>query len=139
MTQLSFEEQDLIIYKLIEKYFKGKEEVIIEVHQGDTGDNPAGTYIDIKTNTACCIKDLRFYESDTNFDDDLAQALVEFIYEDDYKKFTIQDLQQKYFQDILTPSHNELIMFELTEGFEWPLAALCGYAVNYVHPLAAMQ
>ena len=48
--------------------------------------------------------------------------VVEFIYEDDYKKFTIQELQQKYFQDILTPTPNELIMFELTNGFEWPLS-----------------
>lgn len=121
MIELSFEEQDLIIDKLIEKYFY-IEDCVIGYY---TEDNKSGKYADIKTNIPY-IKDLCLYKSDTNFSDDLAQASVEFSYNDVYKEYTIPVLQQKYFQDLLTPTQNELIMFELTEGFEWPLAALCG-------------
>jgi len=32
----------------------------------------------------------------------------------------IKDLEFKYFLDILNPSENELVLFELEYGFEWP-------------------
>lgn len=116
MTELSFEEQDLIINKLVEKYFS-IEYCVVGYY---TEDNKSGKYTDIRINIPY-IKDLCLYKSDSNFSDDLAQASVEFSYNDVYKEYTIQELQQKYFQDILTPTKNELIMFELTQGFEWPL------------------
>ena len=33
---------------------------------------------------------------------------------------TLTDLQSKYFLDILNPSDNELVLFELEYGFEFP-------------------
>ena len=116
MTELSFEEQDLIIDKLIDKHFS-REECIVGYYAED---NKPGKHIDIRTNIPY-VKDLCLYKSDTNFCSDLAQASVEFSYAGVYKEYAILELQQKYFQDILTPTQNELIMFELTEGFEWPL------------------
>ncbi|UNY40368.1 hypothetical protein KLEP7_gp59 [Pseudaeromonas phage vB_PpeM_ KLEP7] len=116
MIELSFEEQDLIIDKLIEKYFDIEDCVVGYCAE----DNKSGKYTDIRTNIPY-IKDLCLYKSDSNFSGDLAQASVEFSYNDVYKEYTIQELQQKYFQDVLTPTQNELIMFELTEGFEYPL------------------
>lgn len=34
---------------------------------------------------------------------------------------TIFYLQKHYFIDILNPTNNELVLFELDRGFEWPL------------------
>ena len=33
---------------------------------------------------------------------------------------SLEDLQSKYFLDILNPIDNELVLFELKYGFEWP-------------------
>ena len=32
----------------------------------------------------------------------------------------IEELKSKYFLDILNPTQNELVLFELEYGFEWP-------------------
>ena len=34
---------------------------------------------------------------------------------------SIQELQETCFQDLLNPTENELTLFELTDGFKWPL------------------
>ena len=120
MTELTFEEQDLIIDKLIEKYFSKRD--YIEGYCGEH--NKTGLHYDIKIEIPH-IKNMCLYKSDPSFsiDDELSQASIEFSYNDVHGgDFTIQELQQKYFQDILTPTENELIMFELSEGFEWPLS-----------------
>lgn len=122
MTELTLEEQDLIIDKLIEKHFSKKD--YIEGYCDEH--NMTGAYYYIRKE-AHYIKNMRFYKSDTSFsiNDDLSQASVEFSYNDFHGgDFTIQELQQKYFQDILTPTRNELVLFELSEGFGWPLAAM---------------
>ena len=36
-------------------------------------------------------------------------------------KKSIQELQETCFQDLLNPTENELILFELQYGFKWPL------------------
>ena len=114
MTELSFEEQDLIIDKLIEKYLGG--------HKG------CGNTLEINHPV---FRMATFVHPTINYDiffpnmfDE--EASVDFVdCETGVFSFTIQELQQKYFQDILTPTQNELIMFELTEGFEWPLQLCC--------------
>ena len=121
MTELSFEEQDLIIDKLIEKYLGG--------HKG------CGNNLEINHPVFCMVTFVHptidwdvyspnVYEDKAAIEFDI-DGLGVFI-----KEYTIQELQQKYFQDVLTPTRNELVLFELSEGFEWPLAALCGYAMN---------
>ena len=112
MTELSFEEQDLIIDKLIEKYLGG--------HKG------CGNILEINHpvfNMVTFVHPTRDWDvySPNAYED---KAAIEFDIDGlgvFIKDYTIQELQQKYFQDILTPTQNELIMFELTEGFEWPL------------------
>ena len=111
MTDLTFEEQDLIIDKLIEKYLGG--------HRG------CGNNLEINHPVFCIatfIHPIIDYDIfSTNMFEE--EASVDFVdCEDDVFSFTIQELQQKYFKDILTPSAKELIMFELSEGFEWPLS-----------------
>ena len=111
MTDLTFEEQDLIIDKLIEKYLGG--------HRG------CGNNLEINHPEFCIatfIHPIIDYDifSPNMFEE---EASVDFVdCEAEVFSFTIQELQQKYFQDILTPTENELIMFELSEGFEWPLS-----------------
>lgn len=106
MTELSFEEQDLIIDKLINKYF-GRYDTGIEY------------YGFIPTNKGR-IEIVWLYES--NFSSMQRPATIELVVNGFVlEEYTTQELQRKYFQDILTPTQNELIMFELTEGFEWPL------------------
>lgn len=34
---------------------------------------------------------------------------------------TLQEVQETMFNDILNPTQNELVIFELAYGFEWPL------------------
>ena len=112
MTQLSFEEQDLIIDKLIEKFIGSHKGcgntlgIIHPVFNMVTFVHPA---IDYNIYSPDMFKE----EESIKFDIDGLGVFV--------KEFTIQELQRKYFQDILTPTHNEMIMFELTEGFEYPL------------------
>ena len=135
MTELSFEEQDLIIDKLIEKYLGGHKgcgntlEINHPVFRMVTFIHPT---IDWDVYSPNAYEDKAAIELDVD-------GLGVFV-----KEYTIQELQQKYFQDILsaepmrtkrkidkflfsqhscnlTPTHNEMIMFEITEGFEWPL------------------
>ena len=139
MTQLSFEEQDLIIDKLIEKYLGGHKgcgntlEINHPVFRMVTFIHPT---IDWDVYSPNAYEDKAAIELDVD-------GLGVFV-----KEYTIQELQQKYFQDILsaepmrtkrkidkflfsqhscnlTPTHNEMIMFEITEGFEWPLQLCC--------------
>ena len=116
MNELSFEEQDLIIDKLIERYLGSHKgcgntlEINHPVFRMATFIHPT---IDWDVHSPNTHED----EAAIEFDVDGLGVFV--------KDYTIQELQQKYFQDILTPTHNELIMFELTEGFEWPLQLCC--------------
>ena len=112
MTELSFEEQDLIIDKLINKYLGGHKGCgnILEIN------HPVFNMVTFVHPTI----DWDVYSPDAYVD----KAAIEFDIDGlgvFIKEYTIQELQRKYFQDILTPTQNELIMFELTEGFEWPL------------------
>ena len=118
---LTFEEQDLIIDKLIEKYLGG--------HRGCGNtleiNHPVFRMVTfIHPTTDWDVHSPNVYEDKAAIELDV-DGLGVFV-----KEYTIQELQQKYFQDILIPTENELIMFELTNGFEWPLAAICGYAMN---------
>ena len=112
MKELTFEEQDLIIDKLIEKYLGGDKgcgnnlTINHPVFYMVTFIHPA---IDWDVHSPNVYQDKAAIEFDID-------GLGVFI-----KEYTIQEIQQKYFKDILTPTHNELIMFELTEGFEYPL------------------
>ena len=135
MTELTFKEQDVIIGKLIEKYQATG--VIVDEARGV---NLANSVFDVvwlhksRTHWMC---------RDANIELSGDEPLI----------YSINYLQRKYFQDILsaepmrtkrkinkflfsqhscnlTPTPNELIMFRLSEGFEWPLAAICGYAMN---------
>ena len=109
MTELSFEEQDLIIDKLIEKYLGGHKgcgntlEINHPVFRMVTFIHPT---IDWDVHSTNAYGDKAAIEFDVD-------GLGVFV-----KEYTIPVLQQKYFQDLLTPTQNELIMFELTEGFE---------------------
>ena len=118
MVELTFEEQDLIIDKLIEKHFSKKYyiEGCYDKH------NNTWVHYEIKIEIPY-VKNMCFYKSDPGFsvEDELSQASIEFSCNENYRDFTIQELQQKYFQDVLTPTRNELVLFELSEGFEWPL------------------
>ena len=121
MIELTFEEQDLIIDKLIEKYLGGYKGCgnILEIN------HPVFNMVTFVHPTI----DWGVYSSNVYED----KAAIEFDIDGlgvFIKEYTIQELQQKYFQDILTPTENELIMFELTEGFEWPLAAVCSSAMD---------
>ena len=112
MTELSFEEQDLIIDELIEKYLGGHKgcvntlEINHPVFRMVTFIHPT---IEWDVHSPNAYEDKAAIELDVD-------GLGVFV-----KEYTIQDLQQKYFQDVLTPTPNELIMFEISEGFEWPL------------------
>ena len=110
MTELSFEEQDLIIDKLIEKYLGG--------HKG-CGSNLAINHpIFYMITFVSPLIDYDIYSPHMLED----EASVDFVDCDGgVLSYTIQELQQKYFQDVLTPTRNELVLFELSEGFEWPL------------------
>ena len=115
MTELSFEEQDLIIDKLINKYLGGHKGCgnILEIN------HPVFNMVTFVHPTIDWdVYSPNVYEDKAAIEFDI-DGLGVFI-----KEYTIQELQQKYFQDVLTPTQNELIMFELTEGFEWPLAAV---------------
>ena len=110
MTELTFEEQDLIIDKLIDKYLGG--------------DKGCGNNLTIKHPVFCIAT---FIHPTTDYDIFSPnmfeeEASVDFVdCEAEVFSFTIQELQQKYFKDVLTPTPNELIMFEISEGFEYPL------------------
>ena len=135
MTELSFLEQDLIIDKLIEEYLGGHRgcgntlEINHPVFRMATFVHPTTDW-DVHSPNAYGDK------AAIEFDVD---GLGVFI-----KEYTIQELQRKYFQDILsaepmrtkrkidkflfsqhscnlTPSQEELILFEIENGFEWPL------------------
>ena len=112
MTELTFEEQDLIIDKLIEKYLGGDKvcgnnlTINHPVFYMVTFIHPA---IDWDVHSPNVYQDKAAIEFDID-------GLGVFI-----KEYTIQELQLKYFQDVLTPTRNELVLFELSEGFEWPL------------------
>ena len=116
MNELSFEEIDLIIDKLIDKYLGG--------HKG------CGNTLEINHPIFCMVTFVHptidwDVHSPNAYGD---KAAVEFDVDGlgvFVKEYTISKLQQKYFQDVLTPTQNELIMFELTEGFEWPLQLCC--------------
>ena len=113
MTELSFEEQDLIIDKLINKYLGGHKGCgnILEIN------HPVFNMVTFVHPTIDWdVYSPNAYEDKAAIEFDI-DGLGVFI-----KEYTIQELQRKYFQDILTPTQNELIMFELTEGFEWPLS-----------------
>ena len=113
MTDLTFEEQDLIIDKLIERYLGGHRgcgnnlEINHPVFYMATFIHPT---IDWDVHSPNVYQD----KAAIKFDIDGLGVFV--------KEYTVPELQQKYFQDILTPTDNELIMFELSEGFEWPLS-----------------
>ena len=112
MTDLSFGEQDLIIDKLIEKYLGGYK----GCGNNLTINHPVFYMVTFVHPTI----DWGVYSSNVYQD----KAAIEFDIDGlgvFVKEYTIQEIQQKYFQDILTPTQNELIMFELSEGFEWPL------------------
>ena len=115
MAELSFEEQDLTIDKLINKYLGGHKGCgnILEIN------HPVFNMVTFVHPTIDWdVYSPNAYEDKAAIEFDI-DGLGVFI-----KEYTIQELQQKYFQDILTPTKNELIMFELSEGFEWPLAAV---------------
>ena len=110
MTDLTFEEQDLIIDKLIEKSLGG--------HRG------CGNNLEINHPVFCMVTFIHLIIDYDIFSPNMLEeeASVDFVDCDaGVLRFTIQELQQKYFQDILTPTENELIMFEISEGFEYPL------------------
>lgn len=110
MAELSFEEQDLIIDKLIEKYLGG--------------DKGCGNNLTINHSVFCMVTFVHPTIDYDVFSPNMLEeeASVDFVNcEADVFSFPIKELQQKYFQDILTPTENELIMFELSEGFEWPI------------------
>ena len=110
MTELTLEEQDLIIDKLIDKYLGG--------------DKGCGNNLTINHSVFCMVTFVNPTIDYDVFSPNMLEeeASVDFVNcEAEVFSFTIQELQQKYFQDILTPTQNELIMFELTGGFEWPL------------------
>ena len=112
MNELSFEEQDLIIDKLINKYLGGHKGCgnILEIN------HPVFNMVTFVHPTIDWdVYSPNVYEDKAAIEFDI-DGLGVFI-----KDYTIQELQQKYFQDLLTPTQNELIMFELTEGFEWLL------------------
>ena len=103
MTDLTFEEQDLIIDKLIERYQATK--IIVDEARGvslNDGMFDVAWLYKSKTHWMC------------------RDAIVE-LSGDESLIYPINYLQQKYFQDILTPTENELTLFELSQGFEWPL------------------
>ena len=113
MTDLTFEEQDLIIDKLIEKYLgshKGCGNTLGIIHPVFN----MVTFVHLAIDYNIYSPNMFEEEASIEFDID---GLGVFVIE-----FTIQELQQKHFLDILTPTENELIMFELSEGFEWPLS-----------------
>ena len=105
MVELTLEEQDLIIDKLIEKYLGGNNLKI---------NHPVFYMVTIVHLTIDWdVHSPNVYQDKAAIKFD---GLGVFI-----KEYTIKELQRKYFQDILTPTQNELIMFEITEGFEWPI------------------
>ena len=112
MTDLTFEEQDLIIDKLIEKYLGGDKGcgntlgILHPVFNMVTFVHPAIDYNIYSPN---------MFEEEASIEFDI-DGLGVFVIE-----FTIQELQQKYFLNILTPTLDELTLFELSQGFEWPL------------------
>ena len=112
MVELTFKEQDLIIDKLIEKYLGG--------------DKGCGNNLTINHPVFYMVTfihpTIEWYVYSPNVYQD--KAAIEFDVDGlgvFVKEYTIQEIQQKYFQDILTPTENELIMFEISEGFEYPL------------------
>ena len=110
MTELTFGEQDLIIDKLIEKYLGG--------HKGCGNTLTINHPIFYMVTFVSPLIDYDIY-SPHMFEE---EASVDFVDCDGgVLRYTIQKLQQKYFLDILTPTENELVLFELSEGFEWPL------------------
>ena len=113
MKELTFEEQDLIIDKLIEKCLGGDK----GCGNNLTINHPVFYMVTfIHPTIAWYVYSRNVYQDKPAIEFDI-DGLGVFV-----KEYTIQELQQKYFQDILTPTENELIMFEITEGFEWPLS-----------------
>lgn len=112
MNELSLEEQDLIIDKLIEKYLGGRKgcgntlEINHPVFRMVTFVHPTIDYNIYSPN---------MFEEEASIEFDI-DGLGVFV-----KEYTIQELQQKYFLNILTPTLDELTLFELSQGFEWPL------------------
>ena len=112
MAELSFEEQDLIIDKLINKYLGGDK----GCGNNLTINHPIFYMVTfIHPTIEWYVYSRNVYQDKPAIEFDI-DGLGVFV-----KEYTIQELQQKYFQDILTPTENELIMFELSESFEWPL------------------
>ena len=90
MTDLTFEEQDLVIDKLIEKYLGG--------HRG------CGNNLEINHPVFCMVTFIHPIIDYDIFSPNMfeEEASVDFVdCEAEVFSFTIQELQQKYFQDIL--------------------------------------
>ena len=112
MKELTFEEQDLIIDKLIEKYLGGDK----GCGNNLTINHPVFNMVTFVHPTIDWgVYSPNVYEDKAAIEFDI-DGLGVFI-----KEYTIQELQLKYFQDVLTPIRNKLVLFELSEGFEWPL------------------
>ena len=47
---------------------------------------------------------------------------------------SIQELQETCFQDLLNPTLEELVLFELQYGFEWPLQLCCEPIAHRLNP-----
>ena len=120
MSQMPIVEQHKIVHELVERY-KFETEAIYEYykvfHRGK---------IRITTEDHYSLVDHRTY----------FRVVIVIASQQESRQLdkSIQELQETCFQDLLNPTENELTLFELIYGFEWPLQLCCEPIAHGLNP-----
>ena len=108
MPQMSIAEQHRIVHELVERY------------KFETG----SVYNYSKMFETCVVRiTTEDYYSPVNYGTyfRIEILIINKMFSTTWFKKSIQELQETCFQDLLNPTENELILFELTYGSKWPL------------------
>ena len=121
MPQMSIAEQHRIVHELVERY------------KFDTG----SVYNYSKIFGTCVVRiTTEDHYSPTNYGTYFRVVIVLVYNMSDGARFdkSIQELQETCFQDLLNPTLEELVLFELQYGFEWPLQLCCEPIAHRLNP-----
>ena len=107
MTQMPIAEQHRIVHELVERY-KFQTEAVYQ-------------YSKVFSQGSIIITTEDHYSPVSHGTYFRIEILIDKMFNSIWFKKSIQELQETCFQDLLNPTLEELILFELQHGFEWPL------------------
>lgn len=107
MSEMPIAEQHKIVHELVDRYKFETKAIYYYTKECATHRFIVESFTDFKNN---CILEHSFLV-----------RIIDKIKLDTIMIKSIQELQETCFQDLLNPTENELILFELQYGFEWPL------------------